>query len=266
MCLLLPLHPDEVDAGFRSCAAAELALAELVCVGAEAAGADQQRPRCVVEVAHIAPPVGEHHAAARVVPGDLPPVFEQALLGDGRVVGDLETSGAGGVSEVRLGVAGTQPRERLPFEEIPLAAVFGEADRTEMLAEGGVEATGADGRQLVGIADQDHLSFRPLDELKYRSEHAGLGHAGLVDDQDAAAGKAAITLGVEQESVQRAARDTGGNGEPVGGAAARCRTQHGHRALAIRVSEDAQCGVRRRRVRRVRARAPHVRLGAAPAS
>lgn len=101
---------------------AELALPELEGLAAEAAGADQQRPGCFVEVGDVVALIGEHHGASQVVLGDLPPVFEHSLLGEGRAVGELETSGPRGVREVGVGIASAQPRERLPFGEVALTA------------------------------------------------------------------------------------------------------------------------------------------------
>ncbi len=177
----------------------------------------EQRAGGVVEVADVGAPVGEHHVAGEVVLGGLPPVLEQPLLGGGRVVVDVEAAAPGGVGEVGLGVAAAQLASASPFERVALAAVLGELDRAEPFAEGGEEPAGADRRQLLRVADQERLPLRPLDELEQRREHPRLGHAGLVDDEHAAARETALALGVEQQPVQGAAGDAGAGGELVGG-------------------------------------------------
>ena len=55
-------------------------------------------------------PVGDHHRPSRVERAGLPPVLEQALLGGGRVVVDLEPAVLGSVGEVGLGVAAAETR------------------------------------------------------------------------------------------------------------------------------------------------------------
>ena len=56
--------------------------------------------------------------------GGLPPVLEQPLLGDVRVVLEVQASAAGGVGEVGLGVAVAQLRERFALGRVVLAAVL----------------------------------------------------------------------------------------------------------------------------------------------
>ena len=56
------------------------------------------------------------------------------------------------MGEVGRGLAFAEPDERSAFGELALAAVFGEVDRAESLAEGGEEAAGADGWELVQVA------------------------------------------------------------------------------------------------------------------
>ena len=192
----------------------------------------------VVEVADVGAAVGEHDRAGEVVLGGLPPVGEQPLLGDCWLLFDVEAAAAGGVGEVGLGVAVAEVLECVAFERVVLAAVLGEVDRAEPVAEGGEEAAGADGGQLLRVADQDRLPLGLLDEVEQRRQHARLGHAGLVDDQHAAVRQAALGLGVEQEPVHGAGGDAGACGELVGGAAARRRAEHRHAALAVAVGEQ----------------------------
>ena len=45
----------------------------------------------------------------------------------------------------------------MPFRQLALAAVLGQLDRRELLAEGWVEAAGGGRGELAGIADQDRL-------------------------------------------------------------------------------------------------------------
>ena len=144
--------------------------------------------------------------------------------------------------------------ERPPFERSRWRRLSVKVDRIEPFAEGREEAAGSDRRQLLRVADQDRLPLRLVDELEQRRERARLGHAGLVDDEHAAARQAALIPGVEEEAVQSAAPDPGGGGELVGGAAARRGTEHRHAASRDRrrrgLGARSSCPHRRRRRRR----------------
>jgi hypothetical protein len=220
----------------------ELVFPEQRGVRAEAAGAEHQGVSCLVERADVGAAVGDHHRRGRVEAGDVPPALEQPLSGLERVVVDVQPAALGGVGEVGLGVAAAQAGERLPFRELVLAAVLGQLERAELLGQGWVEAAGADGRELGGVADQDRLSLRALDELEDRCEHACFGHARLVDDEHAAVWQAFGSVGVEQEPVQGAARDPGRDLELVGGAAARRCADYRHVALGVDLVERVQGG------------------------
>jgi hypothetical protein len=115
----------------------------------------------------------------------------------------------GGVGEVRLRVASAQPGERPTFGEFPLAAVLGELERSQLLAEGLVEAAGADRGELTWIANQDRLSVCLFDEPQERREDARLSHPCLVNDQDAAVRQAVRAGRVDEQPMERAARDAG---------------------------------------------------------
>jgi hypothetical protein len=132
--------------------------------------------------------IGEHYVAGGAAACLLPPVREQPLPHDRRVVVDGETVLAGGVGEVRLRVAVPQAGKRLAFEGVALAAIARELDHVEPVAERLVETAGADRWQLRWVADQEQFSLGALDLVQERSENARLGHPGLVDDEHAAEG------------------------------------------------------------------------------
>lgn len=121
-----------------------------------------------------------------------------------------------------------------------LAAVLAQHQGAELLAEGRVEAAGADRRQLAGIADEDRLPAGCVDQLEQRREHARFCQARLVDDQDTAVGEPAVAVSLQEQPVQRAAWDAGGEHELVGGAAARRPTDDRNARLAVDVSERTQ--------------------------
>jgi hypothetical protein len=55
---------------------AKLASADVDRFRAEPASAEHERVGCVVEIADVVAPVGEHHRSANVVLSGLPPVLE----------------------------------------------------------------------------------------------------------------------------------------------------------------------------------------------
>lgn len=166
--------------------------------------------RGLVEVVNVRAVVGEHHVAGGAAACFLPPVREQTLLRERRVVVDGETASVGRVGEVRLRVAVPQAGECLAFERVALATIARELDHVEPVTERLIEAAGTDRGQLRWVADQEQLSLCPLDRVQQRRENARLSHPRLIDDEHAAAGQANVTLGIEQESVQGAARDARG--------------------------------------------------------
>jgi hypothetical protein len=146
------------------------------------------------------------------------------------------------MDEVRLGITAAETRQRLPLGELVLAAVLGQLDRTELLAERRVEAAGADRWQLERVTDKDRFPLGTLDLTEQGCEHARLGHPGLIDDQHTPGRQATVAGSVEQELVQGAARDPGRRLELVGGSAARRRTDHVHAACAVDLVERSQSG------------------------
>ena len=222
---------------------AELAAAELERLGSESAGSEHQRAGGVVELANVVAPVGEHDRAAEVAFRRLPPVLEEPaawlmLASSSRCSRPLDAAWA----RYGSGSPVAQVRERVALRRVVLAAVLRKADRAEAVAEGGEEAAGADGRELAGVADQDRLPAGLLDQLEQRREDARLRHAGLVDDQHAAARQTALALGVEEEPVHGRAADAGRGCELVGGAAARRGAEDGDAGLAVGRAEHAKCG------------------------
>ena len=115
-----------------------------------------------------------------------------------------------------------------------LAAVLGELDSAVTLDDAREETTGADSGQLVRIADQQRLPVRLLDPLEQRPEDPGLGHAGLVDDEQAALGQ----LGLE-EPVEGCRGNAGLVLELLGGDARGGAAEHGHAGRAEGVGEGA---------------------------
>src|ERR1700674_137089 len=109
------------------------------------------------------------------------------MLGGPGLVGDVEAAGLlGGV----LGRGGAAARGGLGGLALPglgLAAGGREAGRGVLLEEPAVGVAGADRLELVGIAEEDDLGVVGGGVVEDAGELAGVDHAGLVDDQDAAA-------------------------------------------------------------------------------
>ena len=51
--------------------------------------------------------------------------------------------------------------KRFAFDGVAVAAVFGEVDRVGLAGEGGEDAAGFDGGELVVVADEDDFGVRP---------------------------------------------------------------------------------------------------------
>jgi hypothetical protein len=146
--------PMVVSAAEDLVADAELALTERDRGAAEPALVEHKGVRGVVEVIDVGAAVGEHHVPRRAAALFLPPVVEQPFLCVGRVAVDVEAAASGGVGEVELRVAAAEAGERLAFEWVELAAVAGQLERAEPIAERLVETAGAHGRQLARVADE----------------------------------------------------------------------------------------------------------------
>ena len=174
--------------------------------------------------------------------GRAPPVGQELLLGLCGIVGEPQASLTGGVAEVALGVAGAESGQGLALGRLALAVVLLELHGAEAIAERAVEAPGPDGRELSRVADQQGLALGLLDQPQHRREHAGLGHAGLVDDEHAAGREAARVAGIGQQGVEGLRRDVGRALELVCRAAARCGAEHGDVRTRERVAEDLQRG------------------------
>ena len=140
---------------------------------AEPAVGVHERAGELVEVGDVAAAEREHDVAGEVVAGVLPPVGEQARSRRDGALGDDEPLALLGVGEVVAADAGADARERVALELVALAAVLGQHDGAFALDDAGEEPAGADGGELVRVADQDRLPVRLLDEL----EHAARGRA-----------------------------------------------------------------------------------------
>jgi hypothetical protein len=209
---------------------------------AEAAVAEHEHARRVVEFADVVTSMGEHDRPVEVAARPLPPVLEQAPLRERRVVDDLQPSSCGRVREVRLRVTVAEARERDLLAEVVLAAVLRQVGRAEPLAERRVEAAGANGGELLRVADQDRLAVRVVGQAEERLEHAGVGHPGFVDNENAVLRQAAFAPRVEQEAVHRRAANRGRGLELVGGAAARGGAEDGDAGVGEDVVHHAQRG------------------------
>ena len=121
---------------------------------------------------------------------------KRIFVADRRVGGD-QAPVAFGEGEVVAAEAVADRFERAPLVAVALAAVLAQLDRAVTFDDAGEEAAGADGGQLSGVADQDDLRLRLLDAFEQRGEDAGLGHSGLVDDDEAALGERLLEEPVE---------------------------------------------------------------------
>ena len=105
----------------------------------------------------------------------------------------------------------------MAFELVALAAVVVELDRAVALDDRREEAARADGGKLGRVADQHRLPLCVLDLDEHARERAGVGHPGLVDDEQAAPRETAPLSCFGEEAVEGAARDAGLGGEIRGG-------------------------------------------------
>ena len=161
-----------------------------------------------------------------IVTGVLPPIGEQTRAGRDLIVGDDKPLAQLGVGEVVATDAGTNACECVLLEWVVLAAVLAEDDGAFALDDAGEQAASTYRGELVGIADQDRLPFRLLDELEQRGERSRLGHRGLIDNQHTTEWEAALIAGQFEQSVQRGGRDAGLVLELLSGYPGRRRTQH----------------------------------------
>ena len=227
-------------------AGGELAFRQDQPILAEAAVGVHERAGELVEVGDVAAAEGEHDVAGEVVACMRPPVGEQARARGHRALGDDEPLALLGVSEVVAADACADTSESVPFELVALAAVLAEDDGAFALDDPGEEAAGADGRQLVRIADQDRLPLRLLDELEHGREHASLRHAGLVDDEHGPMRQSSLAAGMLEQSVQSRGGNAGLVLELLGGDAGRRRAEN----FDARVGEDLGDGMRGGRLAR----------------
>ena len=101
------------------------------------------------------------------------------------------------------------------------------------------QPAGADGGELVRVADQDRLAAGLLDELEHGREDARLGHAGLVDDEHGAGREASVGARLVEQPVERRRRDAGLVLELLGRDARRRGAEH----RDARLREDLRDGV-----------------------
>ena len=218
-------------------------------LAAEAAVAVHERAGERVELGDVAAAQRDHDVAGEVVAGVLP---TSRRAGASRVVSGSSETTSGRASRRRRGSRGRAPlriaSSASPLGSVALAAVLAELDRAVTFDDAGEEAAGADGGELVRVADQDVFPLRLLDAFEQRREDARLGHAGLVDDEhgSAAGGR---RRGCCEQPVERGRGDAGLVLELLGGDAGRCGADH----------RDAALRERRRRRRAWRSSCPRRR-------
>ena len=86
-----------------------------------------------------------------------PPVGKETRPRGYGTLGDDEPLALLGVGEVVAADAGADASERFAFELVSLTPVLAEDDGAFALDDAGEEAAGADGGELLRIADQDRL-------------------------------------------------------------------------------------------------------------
>jgi hypothetical protein len=111
--------------------------------------------------------------------------LDQGLAGGGPGLAPVQAAGA------VVGVEGGGHRPAARWAEasrcpgLGLAADGAERGAGMQLKQPAVGVASADRRQLVGIAEQDHLGAGALRLVKDAAELAGVDHARLVDQEDA---------------------------------------------------------------------------------
>ena len=157
----------------------------------ERAGRAQEGPGAGVQFGDIGTAVGDHHGAVRIAVrmpvGDQPGEYLVVAAADVEPVVafvDLECSF----------VAEPERLHGLALPVVALAPVFPEFDRVESSAQHLERATGFDRGQLAGIAGEDELASRGLNEREQLPEVTRSEHSGFVDDQYGAFGQGAWTV------------------------------------------------------------------------
>ncbi len=144
---------------------------------------------------------------AEVVAGVRPPVGEQARSRRHGALGDDEPLALLGEGEVVAAERRARTRASASRSSSSRWRRFSlELDRAVALDDAGEETAGADGGELVRVADQDDLAVRLLDPLEHSGEDASLGHAGLVDDEHAAREADLPAACALEQPVERASR------------------------------------------------------------
>src|SRR5581483_3392445 len=124
-----------------------------------------QRPGERVQLRDVATAERDHYIAGEGVACSGPPVGEQPRAGGERTLRDDEPLALLGEGEVVAAEPAPDGGERFPLEGIVLAAVVAQLDGAVALDEAGEEAAGADGGELLRVADQHDLAARLLDPL-----------------------------------------------------------------------------------------------------
>ena len=186
-------------------------------VAAEPAFAVEEGAGDGVELGDVGAAVGDHRAAGEVAARGLPPVGNELRLRLDPVGGDRQPPVLGGVGEV---VAAAPSRSRA-------SARRSSSSRWRRLSWSSIaplrstialnRPPGADGGKLGRVADEHRLPLRALDLEQDAGEGAGVGHRGLVDDEQAASRQTALLPCLGEEAVEGAAGHAGLGGEVRGG-------------------------------------------------
>jgi hypothetical protein len=158
-----------------------------------------------------------------MVLGGLPPVGELGLHRLGWVVGNGQAAALMLEEDVGVHVAVAQRGEGADLLGVDLAAVAGELDGAEALADGAEGAAGLDLGKLTGVADADELAVGRGGVLGEPLVLAGADHAGLVDQEHGTGREGLASLEVGEQAggvegadagllLERAGGEVGGRG------------------------------------------------------
>lgn len=143
----------------------------------------------IVEVPDVAPADGPHHDIAASA-AMRPPVEHHLVTKPVAVVGDGDVAVGIEAMDCQLGAPFTKRRRDEALLWVALTAILDQLDHTYPRGESWEQAAGLDRRELLRIADQDHLGPGSPGFLGQVGPQPRAKHPGFVDHEQIARGQA----------------------------------------------------------------------------